>query len=399
LIKVLLASANYPDKYHLWGIWNKMANIAISRCKGIESEIVAPRPYVLPFKFFPYNEIYKIPIKEKSEEGLVHHPRFPYLLPKNIFYPLEGGLYEYFVTKYIAKNLGKKDLIHSHHVYPDGYGLIKICKKWDVPLVVDIHGEKLFTDFLNKRNLGDKFKQVLGFSSKIICISQNIRLLARKIKIPEEKLEYISLGVDINEFKLRDKEKIKQELGLGEEKIILFVGQLIERKGVKYLLEAIPRIDNLYKKNCKFVIVGNGPEMKELLNISRKLNIQDITLFVGKVSHEELLKWYSLADIFVLPSLSEGRPIVIYEAMASECAIVATNVSGIPEQIKDGYNGLLVEPRDVNMLAEKISYLLDNENEIIRMGKNSRKRIIEEEWTWEGYAKKVIKVYKEVLSQ
>ena len=79
--------------------------------------------------------------------------------------------------------------------------------------------------------------------------------------------------------------------------------------------------------------------------------------------------------------------------------IISTNVSGIPEQVKDGYNGFLVEPKDSNMLTEKITCLLNNEDEMIKMGKNSRKRIIEKDWTWEGYARKVKKVYDSVAEK
>ena len=80
-------------------------------------------------------------------------------------------------------------------------------------------------------------------------------------------------------------------------------------------------------------------------------------------------------------------------------AIIASNVSGIPEQIKDGYNGFLVEPENPNALSEKIFYLLDNEHEMIRIGKNSRKQIMKEGWTGEGYAKKIIGIYNELLEE
>ncbi|MCD4664982.1 MAG: glycosyltransferase family 4 protein, partial [Bacteroidales bacterium] len=98
-----------------------------------------------------------------------------------------------------------------------------------------------------------------------------------------------------------------------------------------------------------------------------------------------------------LPSLAEGRPNVIYEAMASECPIVATNVGGIPEQVKNGYNGFLVEPQDFETFAARISYLLDDDEFRIAMGENGRKRLIEKGWTWDNYAKKVLDIYKQVV--
>jgi glycosyltransferase involved in cell wall biosynthesis len=395
--KILLVSANYPDYYHVWGPWNKCANIAISKVNNIETEIVAPRPYSLPFKFFPHSEMYNIPIKEQGEEGIIHHPRFLYLLPKKIFYGPTGDFYKLSVSKYVFQNIKKTDLIHSHHAYPDGYGIIPVCKKWHIPLVVDIHGDTLFSSWLNHNILSRKVMKTLDFSSKIICISKNIYSLAVENGLNEEKLEYIPLGVDIGKFKPRNKEKIRREFNIHEQKIVLFVGELIKRKGINYLLKAISRINQSSIKDTKVIIIGDGIEKTNLLNLSRELNLQDLVIFRGKVPEDELLKWYSLADIFVLFSLSEGRPTVINEAMASGCAIVATNVSGIPEQVENGHNGFLVEAKNAEVLSEKISYLLNNKEEMVRMGQNGRKRIIEEDLTWEGYAKRVKNIYKELV--
>lgn len=396
-MKVVLVSANYPDKYHLWAPWNKSANLVISKLDDVEIEVVAPRPFSIPLKYFPYKEISQLPIKEQAEEGVVHYPRFLYPLPKKFFYTITGDFYRYFISKYIFHELNKPDVVHTHHVYPDGYGMISICKKWDIPLVVDIHGDYLFTNWLNHSTLSRKVTKTLNFSSKIICISKNIYSLAREYGFDEKKLEYIPMGIDVNKFKPRNKEKIREKFEVQKRKVILFAGQLIKRKGINYLLRAISQVDIFHRKDCEVVIVGDGPEKKRLLNISRDLGIDNVVRFTGKVSEDDLLKWYSLADLFVLPSLSEGKPTVINEAMASECAVIATNVSGIPEQVKERYNGFLVEPKNPIAIADKIGYLLENEYETIRMGKNGRKRIIEEGWTWEGYAEKVDRVYKELM--
>lgn len=400
-LHVLLVSANYPDYYHMWAPWNKYANLAISQVKSLDAEIIAPRPYSLPFKFFPHSEMYKIPIKEQGEEGIIHHPRFLYLLPKKIFYGFIGDFYKTSVSRYIFRNINKSNLIHSHHVYPDGYGLIPVCKKWHIPLIVDIHGDTLFSSWLNHIILNKKVMKTLDFSSKIICISKNIYSLAKKNGINTEKLEYLPSGVDIEKFKPRNKEKIRQEFNIMEQKIVLFVGQLTKEKGLDCLLKAIYYIASKENniKDTRFIIIGDGPGKKEFVSLSQKLRINNLITFTGSVFGENLLKWYSLADLFVLPSLSEGKPTVINEAMASECPIIATNVSGIPEQITEGYNGFLVEPENPKMLAEKIKYLLINENELIRMSKNSRKIIITEGWTWQGYAKRITDIYNEALQQ
>lgn len=397
-IQVLMVSANYPNAYHLWAPWNKYANVAISKVNTVKIDIVVPRPISLPFSFFPYHEMSKIPRMETAEEGMIYHPRFLYLLPKKIFYGVTGNFFRYSISKYISQNFLKPDIIHAHHVYLDGYGVMPICKKWDMPLVVDIHGDSIFTDDSDFRIVNKRILSTLDFADKIICVSENLYSLAKKAGLNEEKLRYIPLGIDMNKFKPRDKETIRKEFNINEEKIVLFVGQITKEKGIDYLLEAISYInENNHIKNTRYVITGYGHDAKEFMDLSQTLGIKNIVTFTGPIFGENLFKWYSLADLFVLPSLFEGRPTVINEAMASECAIIGTDVSGIPEQVKEGYNGFLVEPKNPEMLEEKITYLLNNENEMNKMGKNSRKRIVQKGWTWEGYAKKVTDVYKELV--
>ena len=118
---------------------------------------------------------------------------------------------------------------------------------------------------------------------------------------------------------------------------------------------------------------------------------------MGGVELERLIDWYSIADIFVLPSLSEGRPTVIYEAMSCELPIIATDVGGVSEQVENGHNGFVVKPRDTNTLVDSMTYLLENDDLRKDMGRNSQKRIIEQGWTWDNHAKNVIEIYKKIL--
>lgn len=397
-IKVLLVSANYPNQYHIWAPWNKEANIAIANSENIIAEILAPIPYSISIKFFPYNELSKIPLLEEGTEGWVHRPRFLYLLPKKIFYGFEGYFYRSSVEKY-SNNLQKPDLIHCHSPYPDGYGFINLCEKWDVPLIIDIHKDTLFTVCIENKALSDKVLKTLNFASKIICISEEIKNIAIDYGINEEKLEFIPLGVDINSFKPRDKEIIKENLSITKNNVILYVGQLIERKGLDYLVKAISSLPDEIKKDLKVIIIGIGEEKKNLDKLCKKLQLSNIFEFRGSVDRDKIPYYYSITDIFVLPSLSEGRPVVIYEAMASESAIIATKLEGISEQIKEGYNGLLVEPKNYQILANKIEFLLENEDIRNELGKNARKSIFKKNLTWNDYSKHIINIYNELLGR
>jgi len=399
--KILAASINYPDSFNIWGPWNKEANVAISKGEDITLEVLAPRPFTLPFRWFKYYYFSLIPLIEQGIEGKIHHPRFPYLLPKKIFYPVSGSFYSSFIGRYVQKNIPDIDLIHSHHAYPDGYGLTKVCKEFNYPLVIDIHGQTFFSDWLKQPLLQKKVWNCVHNSSKIICISKKILSEAIVQGIPEQKLEYIPLGVNLKRF---EKPVISDFSHLPKNEyankfIFLFVGHLTKRKGLKYLLQAVSRLQENVKNKCHFIIAGEGPEKVHLINEAGSLKIFNNFTFTGSLAENDLLRLYSAADVFVLPSLSEGRPTVINEAMASECAIIASNVDGIPEQVTDGYNGFLVDPQNSGQLASKIKQLAEDENLMRTMGKNSKRKIIYEGITWENYARKVVKVYKDSLNE
>ncbi len=403
IVNIILISVHYPNKYYRWTPWNKYANLAISQLKCINVDVIAPIPFSHPIKFLPYYKFSKIPLIEYSEEGTIHHPRFLYLLPKKIFYGFIGDFYSRSVSNYISNNIAKPDFIHAHQIYPDGYGVINLCKEWNVPLIVELHSTGTLKMWLKNRVIRNRIMKVFDFSSNIICISQELSQMLMEVGIDSEKIEIIPLGVDISKFKPRNKISLKKRLKIDADKIILFVGRLNKLKGVNYLLKAIFKLKTRYGKfdffkTLKVFIVGNGPEMNNLQKLTKKLNLQEIVTFKGELNANELKYWYSSADLFILPTTyPEGRPVVIYEAMASGCAIIATNLIGIAEQVKDGFNGFLIEPKNLDKLVDIIKYSLENEDVLRKMGENGRKLIIKEGWTWEGYAERCFEIYKKLI--
>jgi len=399
-IRSLMVSVHYPNKYHLWTPWNKYANLAISRLNEIEIEVIAPLPFSPPIRYLPYNEFSKIPLIEYSDEGTVHHPRFLYLLPKKIFYRFIGEFYRRSVSKYILNNIKKPDLIHAHQIYPDGYGVMELCKEWKIPLIVEVHSTGSLKTWLKDDKIKNKVFKVIQFSSRIFCISKELFEMLSELGIPREKIEIIPLGVDENKFKPQKKIS-RKDLDLNEEKLLLlllFVGRLHKLKGIDILLKAVSQIKNDIN-NFRLVIIGKGSEKENLIDLSKKLNIEDYVTFTGELEEDMLVKWYSAADLFILPTTyPEGRPVVIYEAMASGCPIIATNLAGISEQIKEGYNGILIRPKNLDKLADVIKDLLKNDDLMKRMGENGRKRILEENWTWKGYADKNLEIYEKVIN-
>jgi len=212
--------------------------------------------------------------------------------------------------------------------------------------------------------------------------------------IEEMKLEVIPNGIDVDEFNLskEEVERVKRKYGIDDDNVVvMFSGSITPRKGVIHLVKAVEMLND---NKITLLIVGNlnvdKKYAKMVMDYVRRKNIN--AKFTGFVPYEDLKALYSACDIFVLPSFEEGDPIALKEALASGKPLIGSNIGGIPMQIRDGWNGFLVEPGYEKQLAEKIRYLVDNEEERERMGRNSRK-LAEKEFNWERIAERYLDVY------
>jgi len=239
---------------------------------------------------------------------------------------------------------------------------------------------------------------------KVVVLNDSIRSkLIAAGKVQPQDIVTIPNGLDINKFNPDiDVREVKQKYELDNKVTILFVGGIMPRKGLEYLIKAANTIINhLSYANALFLLVGSY-EASEYTDRVVKL-IQDYGLeksvkMTGFVDADELAKLQMACDIFVLPSLEEGFGMVLTEAMAFSKPVIGTNVGGILTQIGDGWNGLLVEPGNEADLAEKIRYLVDHPEERLRMGANGRKRA-EDEFSWEKIAEEYIKAYQQVQTE
>jgi len=177
------------------------------------------------------------------------------------------------------------------------------------------------------------------------------------------------------------------------DRILLFVGRLKPIKGVEYLIKAMGLIQR--EGNMRLMIVGEGDERQELEKLIAKLKLTANISFQGHVPHHAIPQYMAAADMFILPSLSEGFPVTFLEAMASGLPIIATKVRGMPEIIIEGENGFLVPPQDPGKLAEKILLLLNNSELRERMAQNNREKA--RRYSWEDVTKKLEEVYIKAL--
>jgi len=189
-------------------------------------------------------------------------------------------------------------------------------------------------------------------------------------------------------------EKVKHRLGIGNKQCVLFVGKLIPRKGLPFLIEAAKHIVK-ERSETAFVIVGNGPLKNHLISHLKKVNLSGNFVFLGDVSEKVLPALYNCADVFALPSLQEGQGIALLEAQATAKPVVAFNVGGVHEAMLDKETGLLVKPGS-RELAEVILRLLSDRSLRERMGSKGR-AFVSRNFSWDVCAQRMLQVYHEAL--
>lgn len=232
-------------------------------------------------------------------------------------------------------------------------------------------------------------KGVSRLATRIRCVSRSILANAKAAGIPERKLVFIPPRCDTNLFSraaLRPDQDLKRLHGVSAKKVILFVGTLSIHKGVSYLLEAFSAVAGR-EADAVLLIVGSGELEGQLRALAERLGVAERVVFCGRVPYTKVPSYLSIADVFALPSIDEGLPRVVMEAMAMQVPVVATRVGGIPEIVTHGETGLLVEPANPGQLAEVIGYLLRDENGARAMGARGRQLIVEDYSFDEGMRK------------
>ena len=299
------------------------------------------------------------------------------------------------------------DIVHLHFTLPPGNlsGLFYATLK-KKPLVVTYHGDAMpeYGSLIRRVGLGiqDQFL-VPAILSKANCIttySDYYISVSRFLPKYRNKIIAIPSGIYPDELMVsRSKEEIRKGLSLNiNNKIILFVGNLINYKSPDLLVKAMPLI--LEKiPNAKLLFVGDGPLQKELACIAQDLNVNRAISFIGAVPHDSLATYYVAADVFALPSTgsNESFGIVILEAAAAGLPIVVSSLDTFRAFVKDGYNGILTQTGDVQSLAEALISVLSNTSLAQRISNNAKDEI--KYYSWDSIAKKVESIYKTILEK
>lgn len=330
--------------------------------------------------------------KEEQLGGL-HVKRFRYFFSRweNLAYqggvlerlkdkPLRFGLVPFFLVAELfalIRLLRSRpiDLIHAHWLIPQGLValLARLFIKPMPPLLCTSHGGDLYG--LQGRFFRPLKCFVLNHASAVTVVSRAMGEEVGRYVGDDVRVRVIPMGVDLqHRFVPPD---VREESAS-----LLFVGRLVEKKGVGYLIDALPEILAKHP-HVKLRIAGDGPEETPLRHRVSRLGLDGSVRFLGAVENNALPALYQSSDAVIFPSViaddgdREGFGLVLVEALGCECAAVVTDLAAMQDIIADGKTGLVVPQKNAEALAEKVVYLLDNPSLARSLGKKGRQYVVE----------------------
>ncbi|MCZ6782367.1 MAG: glycosyltransferase [Proteobacteria bacterium] len=353
-LRLWVVSNNYPTTHRphigtfvegLVAEWVRM---------GAQVAVVAPHPYWSPQT---RQWVFGYPDSDTAEEPRVLRPGYPSLsnLRLGPVSTRRMGLHPFtWVVRRATRRIGfEPDAVYGHFLLPSGYAALELGRALGVPAVVAL-GESHFSDY--EREVGFEFcRRTVRRFQGIVSVSRRNRDYAVEVYgVPEERILVAPNAVDPGRFCAGDRAALRRGLGLAEDRsLVVFVGHFEERKGPLRVVDALGDLPD-----TDLAFVGEGPQDPRGSSI----------VFSGPVPHTEVSRWLGAADLFVLPTLDEGSPNAILEAMACGVPVVSSDIPSLRE-IADDDCALLVDPRDRDALRNAVVSLLRDADRRSAMGR------------------------------
>ncbi len=274
-------------------------------------------------------------------------------------------LYHFCEAIYMAKRIERDNIkhIHVHFVAGCATSAMIISKLLGINFSFTAHGSALLLEKL-------LLKEKINSAKFIIAISKYNKNFILNIA-PENIRKIFVVHCGVNPLLFFPCPKKTDTI------TILSVGRLVPEKGHSFLIEACNVLkENGFQFHC--IIIGEGPDRQKLERLIYKYKLDNFIELKGPVFHEKIKDYYNLADIFVLSSVTEGIPVVLMESMSKEIPVIASRITGIPELIEHGKNGILIPPKDIKQLADAISLLIKNDDLRREIGKKGREKILKD---------------------
>ncbi|MGZ8195211.1 MAG: glycosyltransferase [Methylosarcina sp.] len=349
-------------------------------------------------------------VEGSPQHSLIQDYRFRYFFPRRLqllaygsgilanlrakpwlFFQIPSFLLSQFLSARRLIRQLEPDLIHGHWIFPQGWIAAFLGKRLKIPVIVTAHGGDAFS--LQQSAMAEIKRWTIQNCS---TWTSNTFATAQAVGPHLPRPEIIPMGVDYRQF--------NSGISFGKSSqvsILLFVGRLIEKKGVRDLIHAYSLLKENVREKTELWIIGDGVERKPLEALVAQLNLAGKILFHGKLPNDQLPRYYATADIFIAPSITdssgdtEGQGVILLEALASGTAIISTQTGGIGEVLVHGKTGLLVKPNDPVELKEAIESLLNDS--VLRGSLAEEGKKIVSAYDWKIIAQQFARLYHQQL--
>lgn len=294
------------------------------------------------------------------------------------------------------------DIIHAHD-WIVAYASIVLKQSYNVPLVATIHATEWGRNWgihNDEQRYISSIEWWLTFESwKVIVNSGYMNNEVMQVfQLPQDKIRVIPNGVDLSKFdNVECDQEFRRNFAMDSEKIIFFVGRLVNEKGAQVLLDAMPKILTHYG-NSKLVIAGKGPQLEYLREKAMLLGISQKVFFTGYISDGNLSKLYKCIDIAVTPSLYEPFGIVALEGMVANVPVVVSDTGGISEIVEHGIDGMKAYSGNCNSLADCILEILFNPDRAQAMKEKAMEKV-RRQYNWDVISDMTLAAYEDIIRE
>ncbi len=370
-MKIITFSSLYPNtEQPRHGIFVEERLHNLLRTDEVEARVVAPVPW-FPFvsaRFGDYARLARVP-RTQTRIGLtVEYPRYP-VIPKvgMTLAPLLMATALLGPVRRIQKEFGPDVVLDGHFLYPDGVAAAWLGRRLGLPVILTARGHDvtLYPQYAAPRAM---IRWAVRQAFRTITVSEALREQLITIGAEPDKVVTLRNGVDLDRFHPVDREAARRRIGMSGT-TLLSVGHLIERKGHEVIIEALPALEGV-----NHYVVGEGPLDSKLRQLAHDLGVEERVTFVGNVPQERLIDYYSAADALVLPSIREGMPNVVLEALACGTPVIAARCEGVPELLTTPAAGVLMTQRNAAGLVEAYGRLMTDYPERAQTRKHAETR-------------------------
>lgn len=355
------------------------------------------------------HEVYVVTVNDESfsykeEDGILKIPSFPI----GIMNFRQTGIYPIKAFNIIKK--WKLDIIHSHTEFSIGTFARLISKQLNIPLVHTYHTMyEEYIYYITKGYFNSASKKLVEYLTLFLCdktidelivpTEKTKELFKDKYKVKRD-VYVIPSGIDTTRFYKENIDKneiinLKKDLGLKKtDFIVLYVGRIAKEKSIDFLINNFNSVLKRIPK-AKMIIVGDGPDIKDLIDLTRKKGLENKIIFTGKAPWTDVPKYYSLCDLFVTASKTETQGLTVIEAMGASKPVVAIRDESFEVMITDKKDGLFFDDEKsyVDMIYEVYK------NKKLRDEISFNARLTADKYSPYNYAKNVLKVYEKVISK